>query len=214
VQSFHNILGHGSTAERTWVQNQSFAKGLLFFPDMISLWLGRPPPVFDGFLELVGYVVLVVVVGCILALGRRIPPVMMGIALLATASLFPGLSWRYYLVFALPVAAVVVRDPDGPPGSGIFDRFGIRGDRHRAVGICVSLAAALSIAHIALSLPFVGQYDTTRFVPTTAGLAPLLWLIACAAIIVSYARRPAPGTSAGSSTTVASSEPTLAYRRG
>jgi hypothetical protein len=213
VQSIHNILGHGSTAESTWVQNQSFAKGLQFFPDMIAIWKGRGTPVFPGFV-LVGYVVLVVVVVCILALGRRIPPVITGIALLATASLFPALSWRYYLVFALPVAAVVVRDPDGPPGSGIFDRLGIRGDRHRAVGICVSLAAALSIAHIALSLPYVGQYDTTRFVPTTAGLAPLLWLIACATIIVSYARRPAAGTSAGSSTTVASSEPTLASRRG
>ncbi len=35
---------------------------------------------------------------------------------------FPALVFHYYLVFVLPVAALVVRDPDGPPGAGIFDQ--------------------------------------------------------------------------------------------
>jgi hypothetical protein len=161
---------------------------------------------------LTGYVVLVVVVVCVLALGRRILPVMVGIALLATAALFPAEVISYYLVFALPVAALVARDPDGPPGSGIFDRLG---DRRRGVGICVSLAAALSIAQIALPGPpmrvpvalFGGAGSPTELiVATTAIVAPLLWLIACAAIIVSYARRPAPRTLAGASTASASGE--------
>jgi hypothetical protein len=223
VQSIHNVLGHGSPAMRASPYNASFGKGLHDIANMISTWkLGSAwTGIFDGFVVPIGYVVLVVVLGCILALGRRIPPVMVGIALLATASLFPGLSYRYYLVFVLPVAAVVVRDPDGPPGSGIFDRLGNLGDRRRAVGICVSLAAALSIAQIALpSRPLqawipgqngvVGVIGTTPIIPTTAGLVPLLWLIASAAIIVSYTRKPAPGTSAGSSTTLASGEPTPA----
>ena len=104
----------------------SFAKGLLLIPDGIAA-ANAGGTVPEGFLagprSLIGYVVLVLVVVCVLALGRRIPPVMVGIALLATASLFPALSYRYYLVFVLPVAALVVRDPDGPPGSGIFDRL-------------------------------------------------------------------------------------------
>ena len=187
----------------------------------------------DGFLvgprSLIGYGVLVLVVVAVLALGRRIPPVMVGIVLLATASLFPALSYHYYLVFVLPVAALVARDPDGPPGSGIFDRLATLGDRRRAVGICVSLAAALTIAQIALPhSPTVWALTTQLdkngwplpkpqlieldgdvshvFVETTTALAPLLWLIVCAAIIVSYARRPAPGAWVDASTTSASGE--------
>jgi hypothetical protein len=153
--------------------------------------------------SLVGYAVLVLVVGAVVALGRRTPPVIAGIALMATAALFPAVSYRYYLVFVLPVAALVVRDPDGRPGSGIFDRFAALGDRHRAVGVCVSLSAALSIAQIALPRPHwevlihgqmgvTGVIGTTTLVFTTSLLAPLAWLITCAVIIVSYARRPVP----------------------
>ena len=128
---------------------------------------------------------------------------MAGIALLATASFFPAVSNRYYLVFVLPVAALLARDPDGPPGSGIFDRLETLGDRRRAVGICVSLATALSIAQIALQVPPIdapiagqngagGIVGHTPLAVTTVALTPVLWLVACAAIIISYARKPAP----------------------
>ena len=109
----------------------------------------------------------------------------------------PPLTIFYYLVFVLPVAALVVRDPDGPPGAGVFDQLAIHGGRRRAVGICVSLAAALSIAQIPLLGPIghadiPGQMGTRGVIGTTVFLAPILWLVACAVIIVSYARRPAP----------------------
>jgi hypothetical protein len=223
VQTIHNILDAGGGKSHPGVDtfqiiagvyNVSFGKGFLFVPDtLIRQKVGYVP---GGYLLgprlLTGYVVLVVVVVCVLALGRRILPVMVGIALLATAALFPAEVISYYLVFALPVAALVARDPDGPPGSGIFDRLG---DRRRGVGICVSLAAALSIAQIALPGPPiqvpVAMGDTggrtELIVATTAIVTPLLWVIVCAAIIVSYARRPAPRTLAGASTTSASREP-------
>jgi hypothetical protein len=97
----------------------------------------------------------------------------------------------------------VARDPDGPPGSGIFDRLETLGDRRRAVGICVSVAAALTITQIALPSPVVqapipaqlgagGVVGHTPVIATTVALTPVLWLIACTAIIVSYARKPAP----------------------
>ena len=35
-----------------------------------------------------------------------------------------------------------------------------------------------------------GAVQTVSFVPTTSLLAPLAWMITCAAIIVSYARKP------------------------
>lgn len=186
-------------------RNVSFGKALMLIPDTIkSYQTGQVPP--EGFLAgprtLVGFAILILVMAAVLALGRRIPPVMAGIVLLATATLAPSYAAYYYLVFVLPVAALVVRDPNGPPGAGIFDQLATHGVRRRAVGVCVSLAAALSIAHIALpgqpfSVPIYGQLGargviaTTQLVPTTVTWAPFLWLLACAAILVSYARKPA-----------------------
>jgi hypothetical protein len=192
IQSIRNTLSHGSvrmgTTHEVW--NVSFAKVLFALPDYIAArYAGGEVP--GGFLavprSLIGYVVLAVVVVCVLVLGRRIPPVMVGVVLLATASLIPAFTYSYYLVFALPIAALVARDPDGAPGSGIFDRFGACGDRRRAVFVCVSVAAALSIAQVPIPVP----PNDGGTVPTTAELAPLLWLVACAVTIVSYARRPA-----------------------
>jgi hypothetical protein len=219
AQSIHNTLGYGTFGEEMSYVNVSFGKGLLFIVDGIkAAQTGGTLP--GGFLagprSLIGYLILVLVVVSVIALGRRIPPVMVGIALLATASLSPAVTYKYYLVFVLPVAALVVRDPDGPPGSGIFDRLG---DRRRAIGICVSLAAALSIAPIVLPGPQMGipfpihtgdlgaATGSTLINNTTMTVAPLLWLIACAAIIVSYARRPAPGAELDTSTTAVSDEP-------
>jgi hypothetical protein len=205
VQSIHYVVGYGydlgSAGSVFNVYNASFGNSLIYsVGKAVPIITGKDIP--DGLLigagALGGYAFLVVVVASVVALGRRIPPVMAGVALLATASLFPTLSWRYYLLFALPVAALVARDPDGPPGSGIFDRLAALGDRRRAVGICVSLSAAFSIAQIALPHAprmWVTTIETLTIVPTTALLAPLAWFITCAAIIVSYARRPAPTTS-------------------
>ncbi|ETW21525.1 membrane protein [Mycobacterium gastri 'Wayne'] len=205
AQSIHGVLNYGgSLSMLVGPYNVSFGKGILFIPDRIShpQWGYLSNGFLDGARLHVGYLVLALVVVSVLALGRRISPVMVGISLLVTASLFPVLVYQTYLVFALPVAALVVRDPEGQPGSGIFDRFAVLGDGRRAVGICVSLAAALSIAHIALPGPpmltpiagqlgVVGVVGSTPIVYTTAALAPIAWMIACAAIIFSYARRPA-----------------------
>jgi hypothetical protein len=192
VQAIHNTLGYGSFKALTGL-NVSFGRALLIIPDNLEARAtgGNIP---DGFLagprSMIGYAVLVVVVFSVLALGRRIPP---------------AVALPYYLVFALPIAALVARDPDGPPGAGIFDRPTLVVDGRRAVGICVTFAAALSLAHIALPSPpvhaeIVGLIQQVGslgmpdrwVVVTTALFAPLFWLVAFAVIIVSYARRPAP----------------------
>jgi hypothetical protein len=209
LQSIHGALGFGSSssASSADVFNMSFAEGLLIIPDDIEAGEtgGKMPADFiAGPRSLLGYVVLVLVVVCVVALGRRISPVMAGIVLLATASLFPSLVPSYYLVFALPVAALVARDPDGSPGSGIFDRPETVGGRRRAVGLWVSLAAVLTIAQmVPLGPPLWNQkMGGGALVPhilgvvTSVRLAPVLWLIACTAILVSYVRKP---TSSGRS---------------
>ncbi len=181
----------------------------MLIPDGIKAYQtgGKIP---DGYLlgprSLAGYAVLVIIVVSVLALGPRVPPVLTGIMLLASATLFPSLVFHYYLVFVLPVAALVIRRPDGPPGAGIFDQLATHGGRRRAVGICVTLAVALSVAQVALpGRPFpepvfgpmvgnpevIGVVGTRPLVTTTLFLVPIAWLIACAVIIVSYTRRPA-----------------------
>lgn len=207
AQSIHSVLGYGSFKALVISFNSSFGKGILLIPDGIKAQeTGGTIP--DGFLagtrSMIGYIILLLVVGALLALGRRIPPVMAGIVLLATAALFPAVSFPYYLVFVLPIAALIARDPDGPPGTGIFDGLAARGDRRRAVGVCVTLASAISLAQVALPSPPVHvdmagqmQMGATQVVDravvlTTVSLSPILWLIACVVIIFSYARRSEP----------------------
>jgi hypothetical protein len=206
VQSIHEALGFGSSpssASGADVFNMSFAEGLLMIPDDIKAGEtgGKIPAGFiAGPRSLLGYIVLILVVVCVVALGPRIKPLMAGTVLLATASLFPALDPSYYLVFALPIAALIARDPDGSPGCGIFDRPETVGGRRRAVGLLVSLAAALSIAQ---TVPFGPQLWNQKMggealvahilgVLTSVRMAPVVWLIACTAIVVSYARKPAP----------------------
>lgn len=202
-QSLNAVGGYGSDFGGLAAgYNSSFAKALLFVPDSIvaAMHGGVVPEDFlAGARPVIGYGILLVVVAAALALGRRVPPVMVGIVLFATASLAPGLSLRYYLVFALPIAALIARDPDGPAGTGLFDRFRALGDDRRVVGVCVSLAAAVSLAHIALPHPATltayldGSAAATKLLgPSTAMLVALAWLVVIAAILVSYARRPAP----------------------
>ena len=129
LQSIRNVFSHGifnmGTIEEHW--NRSFARGLLVLPDYIAA-LNARGDVPEDFLtkppSLIGYAVLVVTVACVLILGRRIPPVMVGIVLLAVTSLFPTFTYSYYLVFVIPIAALVARDPDGPAGRGILTGSG------------------------------------------------------------------------------------------
>lgn len=186
-------------------RNIAFARALLLIPDNLKAAQtgGKIPDDFlAGPRTLIGFVILLVVVFSLLALGRRIPPVMAGIVLLATATLAPSYAAFYYLVFVLPIAALIVRDPEGPPGAGIFDRIAARGGGRRGVGVIVVVAVTLSIVNIALpGRPFQadiygqmgarGVIGHTLLAPTTVVYASLFWLLACGAILISYARRPA-----------------------
>lgn len=202
MQSINAVLGYGAdSVAAVATSNVSFSRSLLLAPDILMFLQtgGRMP---EGYLagprSLIGYVILVVVVVALLALGRRIPPVIAGITLLVTASLFPMVSMSYYLVFVLPVAALIARDPDGGPGSGIFDRLAILTHRRRAVGFFVSVSTALTIVTIALPSPpmqvLLYQQDgppiSAMTVLTTATLVPMLWLVTIAITIFSYARTP------------------------
>lgn len=220
VQSAAATLGYGGgSVAAVATSNVSFGRSLLLAPDIVMFMQtgGKVPADYlAGPRALIGYVILVLVVCAVPALGRRIPPVIAGIALLVTASLFPIVSISYYFVFALPIAALLVRNPDGPPGSGILDRLATIAGRHRTPGIWLSVATALTIATIALPSPPMqvllyrkdGPPIPELTVLTTATLVPMLWLVTLAIIIVGYARKPATeGESTEAAATPESPEP-------
>ncbi len=202
LQSLDNTLAYGGGASRAATvegSNVSFGKALLTIPDLIKAGKtgGKIPAEFLAQPRaILGYCVLILVVVVVFALGRRTPPVIAGISLLATAALFPALSNPYYLIFVVPIAAVLVRHPSGPPGVGIFDDPETVGDGRRVAGVCVTFAVALSIAQVPLpSAPRLAEQTGTdvvlRLVDTTMSLAPVLWLVVLGTVLVSYARRPA-----------------------
>jgi hypothetical protein len=86
VQSARNVLGYGMAESALGLSNVSFARGLLVIPDTIATLSSRDGQLPGGFLAgprmVLGYAVLVLLVVSVLALGRRIPPVMVGIVLL------------------------------------------------------------------------------------------------------------------------------------
>lgn len=178
--------------------NVSFVKGLFLVPDALSANKtgGLLPVDYLSSARLyVGIGLLLVLLLCLLVLGRRIPPLIMGIALLAVASLSTSATVNYYLVFAIPVAALIVRDPQAPPGIGALDASG---ELHRVAVFLISFSTSASIAQIPLPVPVgvrawiientIYPIDGAgpQYVETTAVLTPLLWLATCLAIIVSY----------------------------
>lgn len=196
-RSIGNLLNTRSFSALTDVRNVSFGRAFFLIPDTAKMsQVGGKLP--EGFLvnlrSPISYAIMILIVASLLALGRRLPPVVVGIVLLATGALFPPVAAYYYLVFVLPIAALIVRDPDGPSGSGIFDRLLAGGIRRRAVGMSVSIATALSIAQTVrpgspITVEIYGGVSRA-LVGTTTFVTPYLWLFACVVIIVSYARRP------------------------
>lgn len=95
AQSIHGIIKFNSSfGGLRDPRNVSFGKALLLIPDSIKNYQSGKIP--EGFLTgprtQIGFAVLVIVVVAVLALGRRIPPVMVGIVLLATATFSPRTS--------------------------------------------------------------------------------------------------------------------------
>ena len=204
-QSLHNLsVTSSSFTMLVDARNVAFSRAVLLIPDTIKLheFGGKLP---DNYLagprSLIGYAFLIIFTAAMLVLGTRIPPVMVGIVLLATGALSPPLALFYHLVFVLPIAALVLRAPQCRAAIGLFDQYAKDGDRRRGVGVSVGLAAALSIISIPMpaavteaAIPGIG---THLLVGTTTFLAPFLWLIACFTIIISYARNPAQIPSEG-----------------
>lgn len=187
--------------------NVSLAKGFY----TIEIWLrgmfgfSTQHSWADAHAGLLSIVLLLLVLGPLLAMGKRVPAHLSGILLVVCASLFVGTSWSYYLVFALCIAAVCLRDPlDARPSPhawrGVLDREqGSFARKFASLAIVLATASTLMnvILPIAAQVPGLPPTDLSRttLLHTTIDIVPVLWLVALAAILVAWAlpeRKPNP----------------------
>ena len=199
-QAISNTLSYGGGIPLSddFPTNVSFARAAYLLQKLGAYLLGVSPSggLTNLMQQYLGLAVVGVLVVALLMLGRRVPPHLTGILLLAGAAMYAGTSWSYYLVFALPVAAIILRDPLGPTEQtrwrGVFDwQEAQRPSRLKQVTIAVLvLATASSVSR--LVLPVVATDPTgqhTNLVTTSAVLAPLLWMTAGVLALIAWWRR-------------------------
>jgi hypothetical protein len=140
----------------------------------------------------VGALLAATVVLFVVIKGPSIPPVVGAIIALACASLFPVVTWSYYLAFCLPVAAIMVRDPADPKPdrhrwSGTLDVISERTRNPVATGL-IALAVAASLMPLilprTLHVALLGSAARDDILATTAALVPVLWIAASLAVLL------------------------------
>lgn len=197
-QSILNALrfGRSHTLVVDYPPNVSIGKGLYEIDHLGRLVLGLP--VNEWLAEwggVIGMAVAAAFVVAVWVLGKRIPPLVAGIVLAACASLFPGTSYTYYLVFAIAVAAVLLRDP-AEPVSGEFGRGALDAPERGLVGFAtgaIAVATALSLTRILLPVRLDvhvdGQPERDDILLVLAAVVPVAWTVAILAALIGWARR-------------------------
>jgi hypothetical protein len=189
-----NIVDYASDVhlQDRYPTNVSLSKGL-YLVESLGYWItgkNHDTSWVDRHSGILGISTTALVIVAIVVMGRRLPPILAGIIVMVCASLFPSISWSYYLVFALPVAAVLLRDPLGTPPSdgwrGILDEYAASRGKTIA-SVLVVLATAMTVSRVLLPLAIpVPQTSQTNLLATTGEVAPLLWLVAVVAVIVAW----------------------------
>jgi hypothetical protein len=160
----------------------------------------------DNHQGIFGPVILAALAVALIVLGKRIPIVLAAFMLSAAVSMLTGISWSYYLVFALPIAAVLLRDPlDRAPSRTSWHGFLDASSRDRpqviaTVALVVATAATVSRV-LFFSTAHVPGTEIDNLVKTSGEWTPLLWLAAIVLVLVAWGRHPEPesgGTRASS----------------
>lgn len=195
AQALSNTLQYGATSSLAtdYPVNVSLPRGLFQLLDGVTA-IPLQGTAVDRGQGLIGYGILLAVVAAVVVLARRITPVMAAIVLLVVAALFAATSYSYYLVVALPIAAVCLRHPESAERGGLFDVGSAA--RRPVAGALVVVALVLSIAQV--PLPFVIPTPVAEgIVLTSAAFVPVAWALALGAILLSYALRPDSRVGAG-----------------
>jgi hypothetical protein len=194
-ESAHNILsfGAGSDLDSTYPPNVSFAKGIhdVIMGFLRVFELPRTAPGynvlgFDYVSTRVVALMVVLFITVIVVAGRRIPSVISAIVLICCGSLFSGYSASYYLVFALVVAAMLLRDPvqaepDPVSWSDAFDSTTLtRWQKIALFIVVIATAASLTrlVELVRITVYLKGNATVDNLMLSTASFAPALWIVA------------------------------------
>lgn len=195
------VLDYGSGAALGWTfpTNSSLAKGPFHLAHLLSglPFSERGAAWITAHASLVGAVLVLGLVVSLVLLGRRVPPVISVIVLIMGSALLPGISWMYYLVFAIPVGAVILRDPrDEAPQTaqwrGVLDEAN-QWWLHRLAASSIAVAVALSLSRVFLpgsSVP--DSAGSGPLVLTSVEFASSAWLVAAILVVIAYAWRATP----------------------
>jgi hypothetical protein len=179
--------------------NVSLGKGLYVVDSVVRKIFGGTgsDPWMAHFGGFVGAALAATLVLVVFVLGRRVPPLIGAIIVIACASMSPGATWSYNLAFCIPVAAVILRDPldltpDPHRWSGAFDQRQATRPQVCAIGL-ITLAVAASLTRFvlphAMHVALNGSPVHDDILATTASLAPILWVAAMICALAAWSRR-------------------------
>jgi len=193
-QAVSNVLNYAVATPMSdrYPANVSLSKGLYLAESAVK-WITQTPPGeswVDAHAGLLGAAVVALLFAAIFVMRDHLPPHISGILVAMCASLFPSVSWSYYLVFALPVAAILLRDPVGAPQRdrwlGVLDGENMSAAK-RVASALVVLATAMALSRVLLptSIPVPGS-SRTDLLGTSAEIVPLLWIAAALAVVIAW----------------------------
>ena len=195
IESFANVLHYGRqySMATDYPPNASFGRGLYVIERTVRSLLGIEG--HDDWMVRyggnIGGLLAIALILAVIVRGSAIPPTVGAIVLLACATMFPVVTWSYYLVFCLPVAAIILRDPTDPAP----DRHQWRGtldvisERVRVSVATALLALAVAASLMPLILPrtlhvvVIGTAGRDDILATTGALVPVLWIAASIAVL-------------------------------
>jgi hypothetical protein len=201
VESIFKALPFGGcySLANPYPANVSFARGLYELELLFRTVLGLPlaESWTNDASRFIGPSIFVALTIALFILRKTIPAHIVGVLILAATSLFPATIWSYYLVFAIPVAAIALRDPSGVEPDrfvwrGVFDSDRIDGRKSAAV-LLVVLATAFTLTRLLIpsivTVAIIGNPVRSDLLATTSDLIPLLWLVAAIAVVIGWIPR-------------------------
>lgn len=194
VQAFQNTIAYttGVSMTSVWPSNSSLTKGIYWLEHIARTFLGKDvnnswSNTHQG---LAAGLVAVCLLLLVFVVRKNIGIVGAAIVMIVIASLITPISWSYYLIFAIPVSAVIIRDPrrvDIQTGmfQGIFDRPGA-GRLAKIAQLFIVFALALTLTR--LLFPVIIPNTGANVVFTTAEIVPSVWLVALSCYLLTNIR--------------------------
>lgn len=196
IQAFHNTISYttGVSMTSVWPSNASLTKGIYWWELGFRQFLGKETidTWTDGHQGLAAGIFICFTLVLLFIVRKSIGKIGAGIVLIALASMSTPISWSYYLVFAVPVAAILIRDPLYPnTRTGKFRGYFDRPNESLLSKISQAiLIFALVVTLTRFLLPVLIPNTGNNVVYTTSELVPAVWVAAISCYLIANLRLP------------------------